>query len=230
MDIGGFQGISLLDYLGEVTSIVFTTGCNFRCPFCHNGELVQEAFEPVDDEVILEKLEERKDFITAITITGGEPTTQPDLIEFLEKLQDFGVSIKLDTNGSNPEVIKKIIDEKLVDYFAMDIKAPFSMYNEVSGANVDIDRIKRSINLIRTQKDYEFRTTVIPDLLGPEKIKSTAKQVKGAKKYCLQQFEPRDQTISREFSDKRPYPPEKIKEVGEEIRDWFDKLEYRGME
>lgn len=230
MDIGGFQGVSLIDFPGEITSIVFTTGCNFKCPFCHNGALVRNEFEPVTGEQVLEKLKGRKDFITAVTVTGGEPTIQSDLVEFLTKIRKLDVKVKLDTNGSRPEVLKEIVSNSLVDYFAMDIKAPFSRYEEVAGTEANLDKIKESIELIKDQKKYEFRTTVVPDLLSPEEILKTAKQVKGAQKYALQQFEPRDGMVAPEFKDKKAYSPKRIKEIGDQIKDWFGELKYRGME
>ncbi|HEC86320.1 MAG TPA: anaerobic ribonucleoside-triphosphate reductase activating protein, partial [Thermoplasmatales archaeon] len=139
MIIGGFQRFSLIDYPGKICAIIFTQGCNFRCPYCHNPELVNPKLfqEPIDENDIFRFLEMRKGKLDAVEITGGEPTLQPDLIEFMRKIKAMGFLIKLDTNGTNPEVVEKIIKNKLVDYIAMDVKAPLEKYEKVVRAKVD---------------------------------------------------------------------------------------------
>ena len=191
MIIGGFQRFSLIDYPGKICAIIFTQGCNFRCPYCHNPELVNPKLfqEPIDEDDIFRFLEMRKGKLDAVEITGGEPTLQPDLIEFMRKIKAMGFLIKLDTNGTNPEVVEKIIKNKLVDYIAMDVKAPLEKYEKVVRAKVDKQKIKETISLIMNSHiDYEFRTTIIKNILTKEDIIDIAKTIKGSKLYVLQKF------------------------------------------
>ena len=191
MIIGGFQRFSLIDYPGKICAIIFTQGCNFRCPYCHNRELVNPKLfqEPIDENDIFRFLEKRKGKLDAVEITGGEPTLQPDLIEFMRKIKAMGFLIKLDTNGTNPEVVEKIIKNKLVDYIAMDVKAPLEKYEKVVRAKVDKQKIKEAISLIMNSHiDYEFRTTIIKNILTKEDIIDIAKTIKGSKLYVLQKF------------------------------------------
>jgi len=191
MIIGGFQKFSLIDYPGKICAIIFTQGCNFRCPYCHNPELVNPKLfqEPIDADDIFRFLEKRKGKLDAVEITGGEPTLQPDLIEFMRKIKAMGFLIKLDTNGTNPEVVEKIIKNKLVDYIAMDVKAPLEKYEKVVRAKVDKQKIKEAISLIMNSHiDYEFRTTVTKSILTKEDIIDIAKTIKGSKLYVLQKF------------------------------------------
>ena len=191
MIIGGFQRFSLIDYPGKICAIIFTQGCNFRCPYCHNPELVNPKLfqEPIDEDDIFRFLEMRKGKLDAVEITGGEPTLQPDLIEFMRKIKAMGFLIKLDTNGTNPEVVEKIIKNKLVDYIAMDVKASLEKYEKVVRAKVDKQKIKEAISLIMNSHiDYEFRTTIIKNILTKEDIIDIAKTIKGSKLYVLQKF------------------------------------------
>jgi pyruvate formate lyase activating enzyme len=169
MQINGFEGVSLVDYPGKVCAIVFTSPCNFKCPFCHNPLLipVNKDVKNVDD--ILNDLSDRSDFIEGVTITGGEPTLQPDLAEFAAALKSLKLLVKLDTNGYRPQSIKELLDKKLVDYIAMDIKTSFEKYPAACGTKVDISKIKESIAVIMSSGiDYEFRTTVVPGLVDRE--------------------------------------------------------------
>ena len=162
MRIGGLQKFSFIDYPNKTAAIIFTQGCNFRCEYCHNPELVYyNMFQvPMPEEQVFSFLESRKNQLDAVVITGGEPTLQQDLIEFIKKIKGMGFLVKLDTNGSNPQVLEQIINQKLVDFIAMDIKAPFDKYNLVCCVPVDIDNIKLSIELIKNSGiDFLFRTT-----------------------------------------------------------------------
>jgi pyruvate formate lyase activating enzyme len=191
MRIGGFQKTSLIDYPGEVASIIFTQGCNFRCPYCHNPELVlPDQFQQIIDEnTVLSMLNQRKDKIPAVVITGGEPTLQPDLLSFVAKIKSLGLKIKLDTNGSNPLLLKQIIKNKLVDYIAMDIKSPIEKYFSIVGSARFNKKIKESIRiLISSQIKYEFRTTVVKNLLGIEDFREISEEIHGADLYILQNF------------------------------------------
>lgn len=189
MNIGGFQRSSLIDYPGKISAIIFTQGCNFRCPYCHNPELVDpELFaEPLKVEDIFAHLNSRRGLLDAVVISGGEPTLQTDIGELLRAIKKMGFFVKLDTNGSNPGVIKSLIAEDLIDYIAMDIKAPFERYHDVVKLNIDVTKIKESIEIIMNSSlDYEFRTTVVKNLLSESDIISIAHSIKGARKYVLQ--------------------------------------------
>jgi len=191
MKIPYFQKFSLIDYPGKISTIIFTQGCNFRCPYCHNPELVNpELFtETLEEEAIFSFLRNRKNKLDAVVITGGEPTLQPDLMEFAEKIKEMGYLVKLDTNGSNPGLLRKLINRALVDYVAMDIKATLEKYPKVARVNICTEKIKESIEIIlRSDIDYEFRTTVVKPLLEIDDLIGIAELIKGAKKYVIQKF------------------------------------------
>ena len=168
MLIGGFQKTTLLDYPGHVAATVFVGGCNFRCPFCHNAKtlLCPDPTKVIPEEEVLSFLTNRRSLLTAVCISGGEPTLQEDLADFIFKLKEMGYLVKLDTNGYRPDVLKDLLDKKLLNYIAMDIKSGFSRYNRSSGvSNININLIQASINLIRySGLPHEFRTTVVEGL------------------------------------------------------------------
>ena len=194
MKIGGYQKLTLIDYPGKLAITVFTVGCNFRCPFCHNPELVISSQFTVHDDDEMEKdffdfLKKRRGVLEGVCITGGEPTIQPDIINFIEKIKKLGYFVKLDTNGARPDVLKKIIDKKIVDFISMDIKSSWENYDKLAGVKTDMDRIDLSVDLIRnSQRDYEFRTTVVPGMHTEKDFEKIAGWLKGAKKYCLQEY------------------------------------------
>ena len=162
MRIGGLQKFSFIDFPNKTSAIVFTQGCNFRCAYCHNPELVYpEKYQvPISEEQVFAFLESRRNQLEAVVITGGEPTLQPDLIDFIKKVKAMGFLVKLDSNGSNPQILEQIISQKMVDFIAMDIKATFDKYDLVCCVPVNIDNIKRSIELIKNSGiDFLFRTT-----------------------------------------------------------------------
>lgn len=168
MQISAIKKSTLLDYPGKLATIIFTPGCNLRCGFCHNPEFVlPEEVEKIrhdfiSEEIFFRFLKTRVGFLDGVVICGGEPTIHADLPQFCQKIKDLGFLVKLDTNGSNPEVIEGLLDQKLVDYVAMDVKHSFDQYREITGKNIDILRYKKSMELIKTRApDYEFRTTVI---------------------------------------------------------------------
>jgi len=201
MIIGGFQKLTLIDYPGKLATTVFTSGCSFRCPFCHNPELVVGTGRDLSlhnnsEKEFFEFLKKRKDKLQGVCITGGEPTIQTDIIEFIRKIKKMGFLVKLDTNGSRPDVLKKIIDLKLVDYIAMDIKNQPKNYAKTIGlvGNKNfcslLDRVKLSVDLIMYSKiPYEFRTTVVPGIHTPKDFLEIAKWIKGARVYWLQKYE-----------------------------------------
>ncbi len=193
MIIGGFQKFSLVDYPEKLSAIVFTQGCNFLCPYCHNPELNSFGDRNIliKEQYIIDFLETRIGKIDAVVISGGEPTCQNDLIDFIKRIKCLGFLIKLDTNGSNPEIIEQLLTEKLIDYIAMDIKTSPEKYFRFSKDLLDFNKIKKSIQLImQSNVDYEFRTTVVKDILSIDDILKIGQMIKGAKKYYLQKFVP----------------------------------------
>ncbi|HGY12459.1 MAG TPA: anaerobic ribonucleoside-triphosphate reductase activating protein [Desulfobacterales bacterium] len=193
MKIGALQKFSMIDYPGKVCAIVFTIGCNFRCGYCHNPELVHpEQFpKPIPQKEIFEFLKKRKGKLEAVTITGGEPTLQPDLILFLEQIKRHDYLVKLDTNGTNPDMLQQTIKNKLVDYIAMDIKGPLSRYQEIVNITLNINKIEKSISLIMNSEiEYEFRTTITKHQISAKDIIEIGKRIHGAKLYALQKFIP----------------------------------------
>lgn len=192
MKVGGFQKFSLIEYPGKICAVIFTQGCNFRCWYCHNPELVfPELYSPEIPLIeIYDFLEKRKGKLEAVCITGGEPTQHADLIEVMKRIKDKGFLIKLDSNGSRPEVLKTMIELNLVDYLAIDVKAPLEEYSKIVGWQVPAEKLKKTIQLvIDANVDYEFRTTVVKSLVR-EDLQKIADSIKGAKKYYLQKFSP----------------------------------------
>ncbi len=203
MIIGGFQRFSLIDYPGKICAIVFTQGCNFRCPYCHNPELVDPKLfsHPIPEADIFAFLETRRGKLDAVVITGGEPTLQPDLIEFIKTVKALDYLVKLDTNGSSPGILRELIELNLVDYIAMDVKAPLERYQEITNSNVDQAKIKDSIELImHAGLDYEFRTTVVKSQLGKKDILAIVKLIRGSKRYIMQKFVP-ETVLDQKFLD-----------------------------
>ncbi len=193
MRLGGWQKISLIDYPGKISSVLFTTGCNFKCSYCHNPELVQaEQFpDSIAAEEIFTFLEKRRGQLDAVVITGGEPTLHQDLPQFIERIKLLGYLVKLDSNGTNPAMLDALIQNKSLDYIAMDIKAPLDKYESIVRMPVDIEAIKKSIALLKKSSvDYEFRTTVIKTQLTPEDFGDIAELIHGARLYAFQKFIP----------------------------------------
>lgn len=203
MRFGGWHTCSLIDFPGKISAIVFTEGCSFRCPFCHNpGLVLPQLFtkHPVLEEEVLSFLEKRRGKLDGIVISGGEPTLQPDLEAFLIKVRALSFAIKLDTNGSRPEILESLIQKNLVDYVAMDIKASFPHYEKVAGVFFDTSTIRKSISLLMNSHiDYEFRTTLLKEFHPKEEVEALALSIQGAKKYVLQKFRP-DVTLDKAFA------------------------------
>lgn len=190
MHIGGFQKNSLIDFPGTVACVVFTSGCNFKCPYCHNPELAAGPVNGVgrlNISDIFSFLSKRKGWVDGVVITGGEPCLQPDLTEFIQQLKQMGLAVKLDTNGSRPSVLSRLLDRSLLDYVAMDIKTGPDRYPDIMTSAPDSDVIFQSIQIIMASApDYEFRTTCVRPFINASVIKQIAGQIKGARRYVLQ--------------------------------------------
>ncbi len=219
MLIGGLQKFSLIDYPGKLCAIIFTQGCNFRCPYCHNPELVlpEQFTPPLSEEEIFSFLDRRKKQLEAVEVTGGEPALQPDLLSFLAKIKNKGFSVKLDTNGSFPEIIQKAIRQGVVDYLAMDVKAPLERYQAVTRSKIDPQKIKKTIAIImKSGLDYEFRTTIVKSQLSLEDFLKIAQLIKGAKLYVLQNFVPA-KTLDPLFQSEASCSEEELEKIREQI-------------
>lgn len=190
MKISGFQKNSLIDYPGQIASVLFVPFCNMDCYFCHNRHLLYGTPELIDQKEIFRFLESRKKFIDAVVMTGGEPTLYPDLEQFIRRIKELGYLIKLDTNGFEPDIIKDLLEKELLSYLAVDFKAPYDKYGLISTKKNDIERFKKTVRLLLSSDiDYEFRTTYLPEL-AKEDILQIAEEIKGAKNYYIQQFRP----------------------------------------
>ena len=219
MLIGGIQTLTLLDFPGKVATTIFTVGCNFRCGYCHNPELVlpeliqKNRKDLIPEEKFFNFLKSRENFLDGVAITGGEPTMQPDLVEFIEKIKKRRFLVKLDTNGTNPQMLKELISRDLVDYYAMDIKFPLEIYDKMTNVQIPAKIFQESINLIRNSRaDYEFRTTVIAEYHTPEIIEKIAKSVQDCHRYTLQNFRP-DYTLDKKFAGFHGVTVEKLAEL-----------------
>lgn len=190
MNIAGLQKTTLLDYPGRVAATIFTSSCNMRCPFCHNMDLVTSPVSGYSEREVLDFLAKRAGLLEGVCITGGEPTLWPELPSFIKQIKSLSLDVKLDTNGTNPDMMKMLIDEGLIDYVAMDIKSSLSEYPKVCGVdNIDLDKIKRSVNLlINGSVEYEFRTTMVASFHTMDVMKDIGLFLKGAKNYYLQSF------------------------------------------
>jgi len=231
IEIGGLQKLTLIDFPGRLAATVFLTGCNFRCPFCYASELVlpeKIKNQPkISEKDFLKFLKERKKLIDGVVLCGGEPTTSKELITLIKKIKKLGFLVKLDTNGSDPKMLKSLIDKKLVDYIAMDIKGPKERYSEFAGMKVDVKKIQKSIDILKEGKiDYEFRSTIVPTLHKKEDVIEMAKWIRGAKRYYLQNFLP-EKTVDPSFEKIKPYPQEFLLEIQKIISPFFEVCQVR---
>lgn len=231
LDIRGFIETSFLDWDGKVCSVVCLPHCNFRCPFCHNSGLVQnpEQYENIPAGKIEKYLLGHKDFIDGVCISGGEPSLHKELFSFMRRIKNLDFNVKLDTNGYDPECVQRAIDEKMAGYIAMDVKGPIDeRYDKLSGIKIDLNKIKKSIKIITESNiPYEFRTTVIPTLLDKRGIEDIAQFIKGARKFVLQQFVPKD-TLSPSFINIKPYTKEELLDMTETAKRFVANVVIRG--
>ena len=231
MDIFGLEKLSLVDYDGFVAATVFTGNCNFRCGFCHNSALVLDckSIPPMRESDILGYLEKRKGILEGLCVTGGEPTLNPDLPDFVRKVRNLGYSVKVDTNGTNPEMVKLLADEGLADYFAVDIKNDRENYAEIIGFRTfDTAKVEKTVDfLINGKVGYEFRTTLIAEYHGKDNIRRIGEWIKGADKYFMQKFKSGAGCISGGLS---PVPLETAKEFAEIMRRYVKNAALRGYD
>ncbi|MEF8848416.1 MAG: anaerobic ribonucleoside-triphosphate reductase activating protein [Candidatus Thermoplasmatota archaeon] len=223
------QKTSLMDYPDKISAVVWTVGCNFRCPFCYNPKIVTGDIDVIKEEKIFSFLEHRKNLLEAVTVTGGEPLLHKDIKNFLSKIKKMGYLIKIDTNGTFPGVLDDLLQKKLIDYGAMDIKAPKDKYELLVGKKVDIDKISKSVNILKKSSiGYEFRTTVVPSLLKKEDIIEIAEWLKDSKRYYLQQFKSNSPMLSLDLSNTEPYSVDYLRNIIDNIKDNFEECSLRG--
>ncbi len=225
MKIGYVQKTSFIDFPGKISAVVFMQGCNFRCPYCHNPELVDP--DRYGDIIFMEDvysyLEKRRGKLDAVVITGGEPTLQSGLIGFMHGVKSMGYLVKLDTNGSRPKVIQEALNKNLLDYLAMDIKAPWDKYSHVAGSLVNITHIKKSMKtIIESDIAYEFRTTLVNSLLDSADVLNIAKTIKGSKLYVLQKFVS-SKHLDRAYEGKSPFSNEEMAALATEVSTFVEK-------
>ncbi|UCD03724.1 MAG: anaerobic ribonucleoside-triphosphate reductase activating protein [Candidatus Woesearchaeota archaeon] len=226
MKIGAILPQSLIDYPGKVSAVFFTIGCNFKCPYCYNTKLALGKIKQLTKEKIEHFLEERKNFINAVVLSGGEPLLQKDIVNFAKKIKKHNLLFGIETNGSQPKILEKLLKEKLLDFVAMDIKSDFDSYKNATGVNVNKENILKSINLLKKSKiQYEFRITAVPKLIKKTELKKISKLVRGSK-VVLQQFVNDKDMIDNKLKKLKPYSSKKLEEFKEALSE-CSKVEIR---
>jgi len=225
----GLQRLSLIDYPGKLCATAFTAGCNFRCPYCYNVDIVlnHQVMATMPEAEVLNFLYQRKGFLDGLCVGGGEPTLHNELYTFLYKVKSVGYLVKLDTNGSKPKRLNKLMEERVVDYVAMDVKAPLSRYPEVVRYKADIEAVAKSVKLLRRSGvDHEFRTTAVPGLLDGDDIEEIAQTLAGSKRYVIQQFRP-GRTLCPEFKEGKPYSENELRQFRDRVAPYFAECKLR---
>jgi len=223
MTFGGLEKFTLIDYPGKIACVAYTIGCNFRCPYCHNPELVDETVEArITEKELFDFLGERTHMLEGVVITGGEPTMHEDLPSVMERVKSLGYLVKLDTNGTNPVMLHQVVEGGLADYVAMDIKSPMRKYSATVARPVDIDAIRSSIDfLLSSPVEYEFRTTVIKGMQLPEDIEEIGKEIKGARRYFLQKFIP-TKILNPQFIKKTTYSDKEFEGFRKKLQNYVN--------
>jgi pyruvate formate lyase activating enzyme len=232
MNIKGLQKVSLLDFPGGICSTIFVGGCNLRCRYCYNRDLVLNpgSIPVISTDEIFAFLGSKSSLLDGVCVSGGEPTLQEELPDFLMEIKKMGLKVKLDTNGTRPEVISRLLDEDVLDYIAMDVKGPLAKYSYITGNNTAHSKLKETIALLKNSRvEQEFRTTVIPGLLKEEDLLSIAKEIAGCRRYVLQQFSPRSSIIDPALLSLKPYSREKVAEMARMCHKYVETLELRGF-
>ncbi len=228
----GVQKTTLIDFPGKVAATLFLPKCNFRCPFCYNAQLVlnKETGVTITEKEALRFLRDRRKFLDAVCITGGEPMLHALLPAFCKKAKRLGLLVKIDTNGSKPEMLQKLIAAKAVDYIAMDIKGAKEKYNEAAGARVDLQKIQRSIDLIKKSGvEYEFRTTVVPALHRKADLVAIGKWLQGGRQFFLQQFDSSVPLLDKKMQGSRAYSKQLLLQLAAALKPFFEHVAVRGI-
>ena len=227
--IGGLQKTSLLDFPNKVSAIVFTQGCNFNCGYCHNPLLLKnQSKNDITVDVFFDFLNKRKGKLDGVVITGGEPTLQIDLKLFIQKIKEIGFLVKLDTNGTNPDILQDLLADNLIDYAAMDIKAPLEKYSTVVNRNVKTEDIKKSVNLLLNSSiEYEFRTTILPSLISIQDFNDIGRLIQGAQKYYLQKFEVQSEINDSSWVNEKNYNDEQFSQIIQIMNKYVKYVELR---
>ena len=230
VEIKGIEKFSSRDFPGHISSTVFLGGCSFRCPFCHNADLVlrPDEIQTVPMDIFLSYLDGRKDWLEGICVSGGEPLLHEGTEDMIRIIRDRGLLVKVDTNGSFPDRLERLLGEGLLDWVAMDIKAPLEKYREVTRSNVDVEDIIKSVELLMSSAvRYTFRTTVVPGLLGRADIVKIGEWLRGAESYLLQQFVPQN-TLDPAYMEKKPYSRRELDEMREAAEPYFKEAVIEG--
>jgi len=223
IEIKGFLETSFLDWPGEICSVLFLPGCNFRCPYCHNHPLVFHPgqFASISLKEILQRLNSFKGWIDGVCLTGGEPTLHADLPLLIREIKEIGLLVKLDTNGSNPEMLEKLIDKREVDFIAMDVKAPLDpfSYRRSTGLSIDLALVSKSIEILKRGKvEYQFRMTVVPQLHSEKEIQTLGQELKAGRRMILQNFNP-ENPLDPSLKNTPPYDPKLLKEMERRVQE-----------
>lgn len=229
LPIKGVQKLSLIDYPRRLCATIFLGSCNFRCPYCYNSKIVLEpdSLPTIPERDILELLRERRGFLDGLCVGGGEPTIHRELPRFLLRVKSLGLLVKLDTNGSRPKMLEELLKRRLVEYVAMDIKAPLRRYHEVVGREIPLSAINKSISLLRRGSvDYEFRTTAVPGLVSENDLLEIAEFLRGSKRYVIQQFRP-VKTLDPSFKGVKPYSRKGLQRFCERVSPYFGECKIR---
>lgn len=226
MIISGLEKLTLLDYPDKIACIIFTQGCNLRCPFCQNSSLVVGNPENIDETVVFDYLNKRKNILDGVVITGGEPLIQKDIKEFIIKIKELGLKVKLDTNGSNPVKLKELIDSNLIDYIAMDIKQSPNKYEKITGIkNINYENIKKSIEIIKSSNvEHEFRTTLVKEFHNIKDIQDICKCINDNSKYYLQNYKDSESVLTKGLHG---FSSDEILNIKESVK--FPNLYVRGI-
>jgi len=228
----GIQKTTLIDYPEKVAATLFLPKCNFRCPFCYNLQLVLDKDTGVEipEKEALAFLLERKDFLDGVCITGGEPLLHSALPSFCKKAKEAGFLVKIDSNGSFPEKLQHLIEEKLVDYIAVDIKGARENYNKAAGVKVVLDKVQQTVDLVRQSGiEYEFRTTVVPKLHSKEDLLSIGEWLQGSSQFFLQQFNSEVPLLDKGLEGSKPYSREELQAFAAALKPFFNKVAVRGI-
>jgi pyruvate formate lyase activating enzyme len=231
VEIKGIEKFAPKDFPGYISSTVFTGGCNFRCPFCHNAELVlkPQSLPSFPLDYFLSYLDSRKNWLEAVCVTGGEPLLHDDLDVLLQLIKERNLLVKIDTNGAFPEKLEKLVKSRLLDCIAMDIKAPLDKYEKSTAVPVNTDNLKRSIQIVQNSNmDYIFRTTAVPGFIDGHDIEEIGQLLKGSKMFQIQQFKP-VHTIDKSLEETKPYSREELQNLADRAAPYFEKVRIEGI-